>query len=61
MPPEMPKPACKGRPGRDSFPGTSHLINSNTDWRLQLVRDRFDVGSIVAPLIVSLAYGEVRS
>ena len=61
MPQEMPNPAGKGWAGRDCFPGTSLPSDSNTDWRSQLVRDRFDVGSVVAPLIVALFYGEVRS
>lgn len=61
MPPEMPNPAGKGWAGRDCFPGTSLQTDSNTDWRSQLVRHRFGVDSIVAPLIVALAYGEVRS
>lgn len=61
MPPEMPKPACEGRPGRDSFPGTWRSTDSTTDWRLQLVRNKFHVSSIVAPLVVALVYGEVAS
>ena len=61
MPPEMPNPSGEGWAGRDCFPGRSQPKDSNTDWRSQLVRDRFGVGSIVAPLIVALLYGEVWS
>ena len=61
MPPEMPNPAFEGWAGRDCFPSATRRTDTNPDWRSQLVRDRFDVGSCVAPLIVALFYGEVRS